>query len=66
MTDQNKIKTMSALDYWSLIRLYHALGKGEKTFCVTTGNYLTGNILECTNGWTKTCFGGLLLQVFNG
>jgi hypothetical protein len=26
--------------------------------------YLTGNALQRTQGWAKTCFGGLLLQVF--
>jgi len=27
--------------------------------------YLTGNALQRTQGWAKTCFGGLLLQVFH-
>ena len=39
--------------------------KKKKNCCVTTSNYLTGNILECTYWWTKTCFWDLLLQVLN-
>jgi hypothetical protein len=39
--------------------------KKEKKKKIMLYYYLTGNALQRTQGWAKTCFGRLLLQVFH-